>query len=67
MEIDTADLMKKVPSYSMKNIYPPSYGYTHNSLPRPAETAVIFDGAHSGVIKCPVNYSKVVVLKSKMI
>ena len=59
MEIDTADLMKKVPSYSMKNIYPPRHGYTHNSLPRPAETAVIFDtSARSGEIKCPVNYSK---------
>ena len=35
------------------------YGYTHNSLPRPGETAVIFDtSARSGEIECQVNYSK---------
>ena len=32
------------------------YGYTHNSISRPGETAVIFDT--SGEINCPVNYSK---------
>ena len=35
------------------------YEYTLNILPRPGETAVIFDtSARSGEIKCPVNYSK---------
>ena len=33
--------------------------HTHNSVQRPGETTVIFDtSARSGVIKCPVNYSK---------
>ena len=38
------------------------YGYTHNSLPRPGETADIFaTSARSGEIKRPVSYSKIVV------